>query len=198
MNGVEITKKLTDHFGADAILEDPLALAPGIKVSADRLIEVMTFLRDNSELSMDFMNCLTGLDLQGLPDAESEDLRTIYHLYSYVHRHEISVNVDLSRENPVCPSITGLWASAVWQEREAYDLLGIIYEGHPNLTRILLPTEFEGHPLRKDWKEGSHVMGISTQRDTPVELLKFFHEVMGGKVPDEIRADVQVTEEDGP
>jgi NADH-quinone oxidoreductase subunit C len=197
MNAADIAKKITDQFGEELISEDSNSKNLGINVPADKLLEVMTFLRDDPELAMNFMNCLTGLDLQGLPDADSDKLRTIYHLYSYTHRHEFSVNCDVDRNNAVCASMTGLWAAAVWQEREAYDLLGIVYEGHPNLTRILLPTEFEGHPLRKDWVEGSHVMGISTQRDTPVELLKFFHEVMGGKVPDDIRADVQAAQEEG-
>jgi NADH-quinone oxidoreductase subunit C len=197
MNAADITQKLIDQFDTEVIKEDPLSKGLGFNVPVEKLIEVLTFLRDDSALSMNFLNCITGLDLQGLPGAESDDLRTVYHLYSYTHRHELSLNCDVSRNNPTVPSVTSLWAAAVWQEREAFDLLGIVFEGHPSLTRILLPTEFEGHPLRKDWKEGTHVMGISTQRETPVELLKFFHEVMGGEVPDEIRADVQNAAEEG-
>ena len=196
MEAAEITKTLTEKFGEEIIKADETTSSLGFNVPVENLLDVLTFLRDDSSFAMNFLNCITALDLQGLPKAETEDLRTVYHLYSYVHRHELSINCDVPRDNPVIPSVTGLWAAAVWQEREAYDLLGIVYEGHPNLTRILLPTEFEGHPLRKDWKEGTHVMGISTQRDTPVELLKFFHEVMGVEVPDEIRADVQIAAEE--
>jgi len=190
MNGPQIIETLQKQFGADQISVDEGSKAAGIFVSGALLLDVMRFLRDEPALTMDFLNNIVGCDMLGMKDYEGTDLRTVYHLYSYPHRHELVVSVNIDRDDPTVLSLSPLWASAVWQEREAYDLVGIIYDGHPNLTRILLPTEFEGHPLRKDWRERSHVMGIETTRQTPVELLKFFHEKMGGEVPPGLELDL--------
>ena len=190
MDANKITEKLQGRFGADCIQVDEKAKRGGVLVSVENLVDIMRFLRDDPELAMDFLNCVSGIDLLDLAGAESDNLRSLYHLYSYAQRHEFSVSVDIPRDDPRVPSMTSLWASAIWMEREAYDLLGIIYENHPGLTRLLLPTEFEGHPLRKDWKEGEFVMGISTTRDTPIDLLKFFHDKMGGEVPPGLTTDL--------
>lgn len=79
-------------------------------------------------------------------------MEVVYHLYSYANRQSLSVKVKTDRESSVVPSVVDLWKGADWNERETYDLLGIHFEGHPNLKRILLPDEWEGHPLRKDYQ----------------------------------------------
>jgi NADH-quinone oxidoreductase subunit C len=165
-----------------------------VLVPVDKLYEVMKTLRDAPGLQMDFLNSVTGVDLLDLPGQETPVLRSVYHLYSYSHRHELVVMVDVDRADPLLPSLAPLWDSAIWLEREAFDLVGLIYEGHPNLTRILLPSEFEGFPLRSDWVESEYVMGIETQRDTPMELLKFFHEAMGGEAPPELATSTPTPE----
>ncbi|MBR57497.1 MAG: NADH-quinone oxidoreductase subunit C [Myxococcales bacterium] len=197
MDANQIIEKLQERFGADRVQVDEQARRGGAVVAVDDLAEIMRFLRDDTELAMDFLNSVSGIDLLGLKGTDTDNLRSIYHLYSYGQRHEFSVSVDVPRDEPKVPSMTSLWASAIWMERESYDLLGIIYEGHPGLTRLLLPTEFEGHPLRKDWKEGDFVMGISTTRDTPIDLLKFFHDKMGGEVPPGLTTDINPPTETG-
>ncbi len=78
----------------------------------------------------------------------------------------------LDREDPTMPSIVNVWSAANWQERECYDLFGVLFEGHPDLRRLLLPDDFEGHPLRKDYEEKDEYHGIPTVRPNPIELYK--------------------------
>lgn len=75
----------------------------------------------------------------------------VYHMYSVVHNHRLRVKVPLAAADPVVESLTDLWASANWFEREAWDMFGVVFRGHPNLTRLLMYEEFHGHPLRKDY-----------------------------------------------
>ena len=186
MEQTGIIPHLQNLFGEDQIQDCPETKDTCVMVAAEKLLEVMSTLKDDPDLRMSFLNSVTGLDMLGLPGVEEPCLRSVYHLYSYEHRHDLVVMVDVDRQDPLIPSMAGLWDSAIWLEREAFDLVGLIYEGHPNLTRVLLPAEFEGHPLRRDWVESEFVMGIETQRDTPVDLLKFFHENMGGEAPPEL------------
>ena len=90
-----------------------------------------------------------------------ERLESVYHFLSYQHDHEAVIKIKLDRENPRVASVMDLWPAADWHEREAYDLVGIVYEGHQDLRRILLPDDWEGHPLRKDYKQPEEYHGIS-------------------------------------
>ena len=184
MSGDEIITLLQERFGAEALVKEELGKEPAVVVPVESLPEVFELLRNDPGLQMDSLLCVTGIDLMGLAGHEEPKLRSVYHLYSIALRHGIIVMVDLDRDRPEVPTASGIWASAVWLEREAYDLLGIIFDGHPALTRILLPGEFEGFPLRKDWVEPSHVMGISTTRESSIDLLKAFHEELGGELPE--------------
>lgn len=122
-----------------------LGPAGGVEVAvpAERLLEVSRYLHQQG---FDYLNNLTGVDYP------PERLQLVIHV-SALRRGSpvVTVRVDLARDNPVVPSVTGVWPAANWHEREAYDLLGIKFDGHPDLTRILLWDGFEGHPLRKDF-----------------------------------------------
>ncbi len=119
----------------------------GVIVTAEDLIDVAQMLRD--ELGFDFLSSVTGVDL-----IEENKLEVVYHTYSVSNGGGALVfKVQVDRDNPVVPSLTPLWPGADFQEREAYDLLGIEFDGHPDLRRILTWEGFHGHPLRKDWKE---------------------------------------------
>ena len=118
----------------------------GYLVAAEHLIEFATALRD--ELSYDFLSSVTGVDYQ--PD---DLMEVVYHAYSSLGGGAVTFKVQVPRENPVVPSLVPLYPGADFQEREAWDLLGIYFEGHPNLKRILMWEGFAGHPLRKDWRE---------------------------------------------
>jgi len=139
------------------------------------LLDVMQYLRSEPDLAFDFCMCITGVDLPAkhkLKAHQPEDkLGVVYHLYSYEHRHGLVVKVFTDRSNPHVPSVAGVWPTADWHERETYDLFGVIFDGHPDLRRIMLPEEFEGHPCRKDYVERPTVLGIPTTRYQPATLL---------------------------
>jgi NADH-quinone oxidoreductase subunit C/D len=115
-------------------------------VAVDKLIEVATFLRD--ELGYDYLSSVTGVDY--LPE---EKMEVVYHVYKTTGGPGLAYKVQVPRDNPEVPSLTSLYAGAEFQEREAWDLLGIKFTNHPDLRRILMWEGFAGHPLRKDWQE---------------------------------------------
>lgn len=118
----------------------------GLVIAPDRLVEVATFLRD--ELGYAYLSCVTGVDY---PKATAR-FETVYHLFR-VQGGPLTLHVHADRADPVVPSLVSVWPSASFQEREAWDLLGIRFEDHPDMRRILLWEGFDGHPLRKDWHE---------------------------------------------
>ena len=118
-----------------------------IVTRAEHLLEIARFLREDDAMAFDFMSDVTCVDyLKREPRFE-----VVYHLYSLKHRHRIRVKIALPEGQESLPSLCGLWAAANWGEREVWDMYGIRFEGHPNLRRVLMYEEFEGHPLRKDY-----------------------------------------------
>lgn len=126
-------------------------------VRPQAILQVMELMRHDAELKFDMMMDLTVVDYQGAKNppaylaAHNARFEVVYHLYSVEKNHRIRVKAPLNGENPSVDSITGVWSAADWFEREAYDLYGVIFPGHPNLKRILLYEGFVGHPLRKDY-----------------------------------------------
>ena len=113
---------------------------------ADRLVEVCTFLRDDPELQFALLSWVGGVDL--LP--REPRFEVVYHLLSVAHNLRFVLKVSVPDREPRVPTVTGVWPTANWHERETYDFYGIVFDGHPDLTRILLPDEWQGWPLRKD------------------------------------------------
>ena len=154
MTPAEIQQALQERFG-DAIVQftEPQAGDAYVGVRADVLHQVCRLLRDEGDFSFDFLRLVSGVDW-------GDKLSSVYHLYSYKHLHGVVLRVDLHREGPRVASVCDIWPAADWLERECFDLLGIIYEGHPELKRILLPLDWEGHPLRKDYAFPAEYHGI--------------------------------------
>jgi NADH-quinone oxidoreductase subunit C len=113
---------------------------------ADRLVEVCTFLRDDPELRFALLSWIGGVDW--LP--REPRFEVVYHLLSIEQACRFVLKVRVHEAEPHLPSVTGVWPTANWHERETYDFYGIVFDGHPDLTRILLPDDWEGWPLRKD------------------------------------------------
>ena len=105
-------------------------------------------------------------NLSGVDYPKRNVIEVVYNLYSYPHRHLFTLKVEAPRDNPVVPTVSGVWSHADWQEREAFDLLGVVFDGHPDLRRILMPEDWPGHPLRKDFVEPEEYHGISTSRES--------------------------------
>jgi NADH-quinone oxidoreductase subunit C len=116
-----------------------------VAVPADQLVELCRFLRFDPPLSFDFLSFVTSTDWK-------THFEVVYYLVSTLHKHKLVLKVKVDeRAKPEVPSIATLWPTADWQEREIFDLMGIRFAGHYNMRRILLPDDWEGYPLRKDY-----------------------------------------------
>lgn len=145
MTAAEIHSRLKEKFG-ERIGELTGELDPTCVVLAESVAAVCEWLRDEPGLDMTSLMCLSSVDYK-------DKLAVVYNLHSLIHNHKITLKVEFTdRENPHVPSVAGVWATADWHEREAYDMMGIVFDGHPDLRRILCPDDWEGWPLRKDYK----------------------------------------------
>jgi NADH-quinone oxidoreductase subunit C len=139
---------------------------PYLHVDPSAIVEVCRYLRDQPELRFEILSDLTAVDLP-----KENKIQVVYHLYSYSGRRQIVLKVALPREEPRVATMEGVWKAANWMEREVFDLFGVMFEGHSDLRRIMLPEDWVGHPLRKDYVEQEEYDGISTQRAPLVEKL---------------------------
>jgi len=115
-------------------------------VPAARIVEIATFLRDDPGLDFAMLSWISGLDL--LP--ATPRFTVVYSVLSLTNNLRFTLKAELADENPAIPTVAGVWPTANWHERETYDFFGITFTGHPDLTRILLPDNWNGWPLRKD------------------------------------------------
>lgn len=153
----DIVQILLEKFGEGAIEgTDKNATPWAVVVSSAMIAEVCTELHENEHTYFDSLSCLTGLD-NGL---QSGTMEVIYNLYSIPYDLHLMLKTSIPRENPEIATVSHIWKTADWHEREAFDLLGIRFTGHPDLRRILLPADWEGHPLRKDYQNLSAYHGI--------------------------------------
>ncbi len=145
---------LKANFG-EAIVESKLdAPQPWIRIAPEQAKDIGLFLRDDNVLLFDYMMCLSGVDYG------AGKLGVVYHLYSMQHRHKIVLKAQCTTDHPHVQSVSGVWGTAEWHEREAYDMMGIVFDEHPDLRRILCPDDWEGHPLRKDYKVAEFYNGM--------------------------------------
>ena len=166
MEAPDIFARLEKHFPgkvSDFRGEIP---EPCCLVSAPAIVDVCRFLRDDAGVKFEVLSDLTALDWP-----KEEKIQVVYHLYSYPNKHQIVLKVDLPRENPRIATVEEIWKVANWFEREVFDLFGVIFEGHSDLRRIMLPEDWVGYPLRKDYVEQEEYDGMSTQRAPLVEKL---------------------------
>src|SRR5690606_14706357 len=150
----EVAAELNARFGAEAFsLQPSLTGMPVLWVARERIIEVLQYLR-NLPRPYVMLYDLHGIDerlrtqRRGLPDA---DFTVFYHLMSLERNSDVMLKVALREGDLNLPSVIGIWPNANWYEREVWDMYGITFQGHPRLTRLLMPPTWEGHPLRKDY-----------------------------------------------
>ena len=125
-------------------------------VDKDCLLDVVRVARDDAKLRFESCTSVSGVHY---PDDLDHELHVVYSLLSMTHNRRIRLEVTTSDDEPVIPSIVGTYPHVDWHERETWDMFGVIFDGHPSLTRILMPDDWDGHPLRKDYPLG----GISVQ-----------------------------------
>ncbi|MEQ9298550.1 MAG: NADH-quinone oxidoreductase subunit C [Cyclobacteriaceae bacterium] len=156
----EIHEYLLSKLGKAIILgTDQNATPKAILVDPSSILEVMTFLHEDEQCYFDMLSCLTGLD----NGVEANTMEVIYNLYSIPYNQGLMVKAILTREHPEIESIANIWQTANWHEREAFDLLGIQFLNHPDPRRILLPNDWEGHPLKKDYQQQEIYHGIKVK-----------------------------------
>ncbi len=151
MKAPALSGRIGDDFSDVWVARDEVTMA----VDRDRLVDALVRLRDEPDLSFGFLSSVTATDHPG----KEPRFWIVYELRSVEHAHRLRVKVGLRADDPHVPSVTQLFPTADWHERETWDLFGIVFDGHPDLDRILLPDDWEGHPLRKDEELG----GVGTQ-----------------------------------
>ena len=141
LSGREIATRLEEQFPGSIVESSPNSLV----VKSESWLEIATFLKTTPGLDFDYLTSITAVDYY-------DYFEVVYQLTSIKHNHSLVVKTRCyGRDNPTVPSVVSLWRGADFQEREIYDLMGISFEGHPNLKRIFLWEGFQGHPLRKDY-----------------------------------------------
>jgi NADH-quinone oxidoreductase subunit C len=162
MNFSEIKTHLLAKFGPEVIVEEQSGgLQPALVIKADLINSVCLELRDNESTYFDFLSCLTGVD----HGVDQNRFSVVYHLASIPYKSQITLKVVQEHDRssdilPSFPTVSNIWKTAEWHEREAFDLTGILFEGHPDMRRILLPDDWEGYPLRKDYVAADEYKGI--------------------------------------
>jgi NADH-quinone oxidoreductase subunit C len=163
----EIHERLKARFGEDVgPLSEPKVDSFCV-VKRERIVDVCRFLKTEPGLEFDFLEDLTAVDWP-----KKNLVEVVYHLLSFSHRHTFVVKVEADRAAPTVPTVCVVWKGANWFEREVYDLFGVDFAGHPDLRRIMLPDDWNGHPLRKDYQEAGGYHGISNVRENPLVELK--------------------------
>lgn len=168
MEAMDILNKIKDTYGEAGVARiGDFHQDPTLLVEAERLHSLAAHLKDNPNLHFDTLMCLSGVHQNG----ETNRLEVVYHLYSMRHRHRVVLKVHAAvpdpplRFHPKIDTVSDIWPAADWMEREAYDMFGILFAGHEDLRRLLLPEDWEGHPLLKTYQEPGMYRGISTVRE---------------------------------
>ena len=184
-----VVQKLHGRFGAEAfVIQNTCDDIPTLWIDKDRLHSVLRYLKHYIDRPFGVLYDLTGIDERvrvhrdGQPDSA---FTVVYHLLSYQRGQDIRLKVALPETNPALPSVTDIWPAANWYEREAWDMFGIEFDGHPNLRRIILPPTWEGHPLRKEHPARATEMEpfslTQEKEDAEQEALRFVPEEWGMK-----------------
>ncbi len=148
MEPLEIANKIKEKFPEEVLDVREFRGQASVTLKKGRIIEICRYLHDDPNLDFDYPVDLCGVDYLGKKENRFE---VVYHLYSMRRRHMIRIKAEVSEKDPVIDSVMPVWVGVNWHERECYDMYGIKFKGHPDLRRILLPEDWEGYPLRKDY-----------------------------------------------
>jgi NADH-quinone oxidoreductase subunit C len=148
MEPVKIAEEIKKRFPEEVLGIVEFRGQVSLVIRKERLLEICRWLHDDPELRFDYLKDLCGVDYLGKKAVRFE---VVYTLYSMSHRHMIRLRAEVGEDDPAIDSVMPVWIGADWHERECYDMFGIVFNGHPDLRRILLPEDWEGHPLKKDY-----------------------------------------------
>ena len=161
MESTDLHARLRAKFGDAVQATEESVKDPFVVVEPTAIRDICLFARDEEDLAFDVLCNQSGVDYK----AEGY-IEVVYHLYSYTHRHYLILKARTPRDHAVLPSVEPVWKAANWLEREIYDLLGVAFTDHTDLRRLLMPEDWVGHPLRKDFVEPTEYHGISTTRES--------------------------------
>ncbi len=161
MDAAQIHQRLKAQCEAGVGNCELQAKDPWIQVDPQSILQVSRFLHDEADLHFDYLVNQSAVDFK-----DRGVIQVVYHLYSYTHRHAIVLKVETPRDDAHVPTVETVWKSANWLEREIYDLMGVTFDGHCDLRRLLMPEDWIGHPARKDFVEPEEYHGISTRRES--------------------------------
>ncbi len=153
MKPQEIAALLSEQFGGKIVESKPDAPNPWSAVEPSAILDVCRFLRSDERMSFEHLELLGGADYK-------DRIEVVYVLYSLKHHHRYTLKCRLPRENPAVHTVESVWSVANWHERETFDMFGVVFEGHSDPRRILCPDDWEGYPLRKDYKMPTRYRGM--------------------------------------
>ena len=151
MESMAIAGRLEAAFPGEVLRSYSYHGQTGVVVRSSRIVDMLRWLRDTPDLRLNHLRSLCGVDNARRKEPGLSRFEVVYNLYSVPLRHEIRIRAEVDGQPPVIDSVVALWPGANWLERETYDLLGIHFTHHPDLRRVLLPDDWQGHPLRKDY-----------------------------------------------
>jgi NADH-quinone oxidoreductase subunit C len=151
MDSLQIATLIEEKFAGQVLGTTVYVGQVGVSLKKDMIRDICFFLRDEPAVKMDHLSDLTAVDFSRYPGDAGPRFEVVYNMISTIHHHRIRLKVRVPENDPRVDSVTPVWQTANWHERETYDLMGIKFDGHPDLRRILLPEDWEGHPLRKEY-----------------------------------------------
>jgi NADH-quinone oxidoreductase subunit C len=160
----EIHQRLAAKFGERIGALAPAKMDPFSVVPAADIVAICRFLKDDPDLAFD---CLMNLSTVDWP--KKNQIQVVYHLWSYQKKHAFILKCELDRAKPEIASLEPVWKAADWLEREQFDLMGVLFTGHPDLRRIMMPDDWIGNPLRKDYAEQPQWHNITTTRENSLD-----------------------------
>jgi NADH-quinone oxidoreductase subunit C len=155
----ELFNIVQKHCSHGEAAQDLTSTPKAVKIAAADIVNVCRALHEDPSAYFDSLSCITGID----NGPENATMEVVYNLYSIPFGHHLMLKTVLPREKPEVNSIAGIWRTADWHERELFDMFGIVVKGHPDLRRILMPADWEGYPLRKDYKHQEYYRDIKIE-----------------------------------
>jgi NADH-quinone oxidoreductase subunit C len=168
----KIREFLKSRFGEQIIREDDFRDQQSFYVKPEALADIAEALFNSDDLDVKFLADITSVDWFGHEREKDGRFEVIYNLYSLKHKYRFFLKTNLPESNPEIRSLTYLWNGANWMEREVWDMMGIVFVGHPDLTKILTPDDLEGHPLRRDFPLTYEEPQFTWNKDNPPEVIK--------------------------
>ena len=170
MTSEEIVEKIKTDQGKAINFSEVNLGDSVIFVGAERIHDIAEYLKNDPDLNFDYLSNITGADY--LNEEREPRFEVVYELHSIEKNHSIRIRVGLDEEDPTISTVSDLWKGALYPERELFDMFGFNVEGHPNLSRLIMPEEWEGNPLRKDYPLTIEDVTFSHNREFKQDLVK--------------------------